>query len=172
MACLLIDRETRQEVESYEAIVKPNGWIIPPETTAIHGIGQARALLYGVPEADVMLRFKSMADQAGLIVAHNLPFDLQILRTAMLRYGVSRAEADALVGRPTGCTMQMAQPIVNLPPTERMKAVGIFAPKVPKLEECIAHFFHEGHEGAHDAMVDVRACARVYFHLIENFKFP
>jgi len=46
-----------------------------------------------------------------------------------------------------------------------MLAAGFTKPKPPKLEECIRHFFNEELDGAHDAMVDVRACRRVYFHL-------
>ncbi|AOW48412.1 3'-5' exonuclease family protein [Acetobacter ascendens] len=63
------------------------------------------------------------------------------------------------------CTMDAAAPLVNLPPTARMIAAGIDKPKAPKLEECIKHFFNEELKGAHDAMVDVRACARLFFHL-------
>lgn len=47
-----------------------------------------------------------------------------------------------------------------------MLAAGFTKPKPPKLEECIRHFFDEALEGAHDALVDVRACARVHRHLI------
>lgn len=54
---------------------------------------------------------------------------------------------------------------MNLPPTERMRAAGFNKPKPPKLEECIRHFFNEDLDGAHDAMIDVAACRRVYFHL-------
>jgi DNA polymerase-3 subunit epsilon len=42
---------------------------------------------------------------------------------------------------------------------------GMMQPKPPKLEECIQHFFSEELPGAHDALIDARACARVYFHL-------
>jgi len=45
------------------------------------------------------------------------------------------------------------------------RAAGINKPKPPKLEECIRHFFGEELDGAHDAMVDVVACRRVFFHL-------
>jgi hypothetical protein len=33
------------------------------------------------------------------------------------------------------------------------------------LAECVKHFFGEDLAGAHDALVDVRACARVFFRL-------
>lgn len=47
----------------------------------------------------------------------------------------------------------------------RMLAAGISKPKAPKLAECVKHFFGEDLAGAHDALVDVRACARVFFRL-------
>jgi DNA polymerase III epsilon subunit-like protein len=37
--------------------------------------------------------------------------------------------------------------------------------KNPRLEEAHIHFMGYGIEGAHDAMVDVRACKDVYFKL-------
>jgi DNA polymerase-3 subunit epsilon len=67
--------------------------------------------------------------------------------------------------RPSYCTCESAKPIVNLPPTDRMRMAGFNGPKPPKLEECMMHFFGEQLTGAHDAMVDVLACARIYHHL-------
>jgi DNA polymerase-3 subunit epsilon len=171
IAATVINRDTREAVDSINAIVKPSGWFVPPETTALHGISHALAVARGVPEQDVVQKFVSMHNNSVLTVAHNIQFDLQILRTAMLRYGMSRSDVDDICLKPTACTMQMSSPILNLPPTERMKAVGIHSPKSPKLEECVRHFFGEELQGAHDAFHDVNACARVYFHLIENYKF-
>jgi DNA polymerase III epsilon subunit-like protein len=37
--------------------------------------------------------------------------------------------------------------------------------KWPKLSECIDFLFAERLEGAHDALVDARACSRIYFEL-------
>ena len=67
--------------------------------------------------------------------------------------------------KPVFCTMEAACSVVNLPPTAKMLAAGIHRPKSPKLEECVKHFFNEDLQGAHDAMVDVAACRRVYLHL-------
>jgi DNA polymerase-3 subunit epsilon len=104
------------------------------------------------------------ASGARLIVGHNVSFDLRIMRIALLRAGYTKDRLDAL--KPdTFCTMNAAPPMLNLPPTEKMKAAGFTKPKPPKLEECISHFFGEKLEGAHDALVDVRASLRVYHHL-------
>ncbi len=166
-AALLIDIETRQEVESVNVLVRPNGWQVPPEATAIHGITHVRALARGVSEESVVNAFIRMQDAAAITVAHNARFDIAIMRIAMLRYDVTRAEADRRTQLQNACTMQCAAPIVNLPPTERMLAAGLRVPKAPKLSECMKHFFDEEHDGAHDAMADARACARVYLHLID-----
>jgi DNA polymerase-3 subunit epsilon len=49
-----------------------------------------------------------------------------------------------------------------------MLAAGFNKPKPPKLSECIQFFFNEELVGAHDALVDVRACVRVFRHLMGN----
>jgi DNA polymerase-3 subunit epsilon len=46
-----------------------------------------------------------------------------------------------------------------------MKAAGRKGPKSPKLSEAYRHFLGEDLIGAHDALVDVRACRRIYDHL-------
>jgi DNA polymerase-3 subunit epsilon len=164
-AALLIDPETQEEVRSVNLIVKPDGWIIPDEVAAIHGITTERALAVGTPEAEITRLYLEMAGTAVLRVAHNINFDARIMRIAMFRLGMTREEIEAIEAPPKFCTMGAASKIVQLPPTARMAAAGFTKPKPPRLAECIQHFFGEALDGAHDALVDVRACARVYFHL-------
>lgn len=153
------------EQEAVSVIVRPDGWIITPELTAIHGISHERAMDEGIPEDTATQMFVTFQAKAALRVAHNESFDRRILRIAMTRAAIERDFIEAIEKRPSYCTCNEAKPIVNLPPTEKMMAVGFKGPKPPKLEECFAHFFNEGLPGAHDALVDARACARLYFHL-------
>jgi DNA polymerase-3 subunit epsilon len=146
-------------------IVKPDGWTIPAETTAIHGISQERALAEGVPERHAVASFVVAQGMCNLRVAHNESFDRRIMRIAMTRLGLERDFIEMVEGRASYDTCDKAKPIVNLPPTERMIAKGMTGPKPPKLTECIKHFFGEDMQGAHDALADARACARIYFHL-------
>ena len=67
--------------------------------------------------------------------------------------------SDPFEGKTIICTMLASMNIVKAIP----KRNGQW--KWPKLEECMNHFFNETIEGAHDALVDVRATARVYYHL-------
>ena len=150
------------------SVVIDNGVEIPEKAAAIHGITTERAAEIGIP-ADVALElFIHLYGMADLIVAHHAPFDAKIMDIALARRAARRGGSPIAIlsmGKPVFCTMKAATPVVNIPPTERMRAAGFNRPKSPKLEECIEHFFGEKLSGAHDAMVDVGAAKRVYFYL-------
>lgn len=165
LAMILLDDDLVERA-SVSVIVKPEGWEIPDEVAKIHGITTEIATAVGISEKIVTDLYVSLmySDQPKVAVAHNVDFDLRIMRIAMLRAGYDKAwqEANPLTSY---CTMKTATPIVNLPPTDKMLAAGFNKPKAPRLSECIQHFFGEELVGAHDALVDVRACVRVYRHL-------
>lgn len=147
-------------IAGFYFIVNP-GVEIPERAAAVHGITTARAIQFGVEPEFALFAFEALYRRADLVCAHNIKFDKGILEVAISRhYGKTMP-----LRKPLFCTMEAASPIVNLPPTKRMRAAGFDKPKPPKLEECIRHFFNEGLDGAHDAMVDVIACRRVYLHL-------
>lgn len=142
------------------SLIVNNGVVIPERASAVHGITEGIAAAYGVTPATAIGMFKHFFRRADLVVAHNIKFDKLVIEAA-----ISRLEGDLVFDKPVFCTMEAASPIINLPPTERMVAAGITKPKPPKLEEAIRFFFDEPLDGAHDAMVDVIGCRRVYFHL-------
>lgn len=158
-AALLIDADGTERA-AVTMIVNPE-IAIPPGASAVHGITDEIARAVGVPEKAAVGVFLRLASVADVIVAHNADFDLLQLRMAAARCNVPlKFNADVR------CTCRAAEPIVNLPPTQRMIEAGMGdKPKAPKLEECVRHFFCEELTGAHDAMVDVRACVRVYREL-------
>lgn len=152
------------ERASVRLTVRPDGWTIPADTAAIHGITTEIAAACGVDAGKVVDIYRGMLDQATIAIAHNANFDERIMRIASMRHGYDRGDVEA-IAKPLFCTMTKSTPVLNLPPSERMVASGRTGPKPPRLSECIKHFFGEDLVGAHDAMIDVRACARVYFHL-------
>ena len=164
LACILAEDDGTERA-SLSLIVRPDGWSIPPEAAAIHGIDDALAERAGVPLDAALRLLLGMARQASLVVAHNVAFDVDVTTIALTQARQPDA-ATELGAMPRACTMKMATPILNLPPTERMLAAGFNKPKAPKLAECVRHFFDEDLVGAHDALVDVRACARVYHYLM------
>lgn len=131
-------------------IVRPDGFQIPEEATSIHGITHADALQYGFPELDVMIAFNYLCRRSHVLVAHNLKFDAFIIGKALFMCGLEAPPPEQKF-----CTMQAM--------TERCKLPGAYGGfKWPSLQEAYKHCFGEEFEGAHDAMADVRACARVY----------
>jgi DNA polymerase-3 subunit epsilon len=158
LAALLTDDDGTERA-SLNLVVQPDT-PIPAPAAAVHGITDEIAARCGVRPAVAAVAFCDLMRRADTLVAHNISFDLQLIATLLLR---TRREQPVMPS--TFCTMIAASPIVNLPPTARMVSAGFNKPKPPKLEECIAHFFGEKLDGAHDAMIDVRACARLFFHL-------
>jgi DNA polymerase-3 subunit epsilon len=141
-------------------IISP-GVPIPERAAAVHGITDEKANQFGVSAEFALSAFTHLYQRANLVCAHNIKFDKGIIEVAIARhYGKTMP-----LRKPLFCTMEAASPVVNLPPTERMLAAGFTKPKPPKLEECMRHFFNEDLDGAHDAMIDVTACRRVYLHL-------
>ena len=155
--------DDNRAVAGFSFIIDPGvGMVrIPAKVSDVHGITEEIAVQFGVSAASALASFTHLYQRCDLVVAHNIKFDRAVMETAIARhYGRVLP-----LRKPLFCTMEAATPIVNLPPTERMVAAGFNKPKPPKLAECIKHFFGEDLEGAHDAMVDLTACRRVYFHI-------
>ena len=121
LALLLYDDEGN-ELEHDCIIVKPQGWVIPEDMTAIHGIRHERAMDEGVPEDYAVDHFLTWQARGSVRVAHNESFDRRIMRIAMTRAGIERDVIEATENRAVYCTCLNATPVVNLPPTEKMIA--------------------------------------------------
>lgn len=156
-------RDDGRPVAEFSFIVDPGiGKVsIPPRASDVHGITDEIAVQYGVSSEYALSAFTHLYQRADVVCAHNIKFDRGVMEVAIARhYGTVKR-----LTKPLYCTMEASTPIINLPPTDRMKAAGFLKPKPPKLAECIKHFFGEELEDAHDAMVDLAACRRVYLHL-------
>ncbi len=157
LAGLLVDDEDDREVASFSLVVRPDGWVIPDEAAAVHGITQARALRVGVPLLVAFGAYLNLRAVAEEIAGHNVAFDLGIVSAAIHRMGrnPSRPGPDRVV-----CTAELGTPICRLPPTERMVEYGYGPYKKPTLGELHAFLFGEPHVDAHSALADCRATAR------------
>lgn len=153
---------TGEEVDTYSTIINPGPDVVcSPEAFAAHGITRERCEKEGVSPREAVTRFMGMHDRATEIVGHNVTFDFRLMRIAHARTHGEKWRSEL----PYFCTMKKTTNIVNLPPTEAMRRTGRTGPKSPKLEEAYEFFFKEKLSGTHDALVDVRASARIYFHL-------
>ncbi len=161
LAALLVDMDTRETIQSMDVICRPDGWTIPDEVAAVHGITTEHAAEVGIPEHLAVSMFMELWVGRAR-VAHNESFDARIVRIALMRFQ-SEDAADIWKSGPAECTARLATPICALPPTEKMKAAGRFHHKTPNLGEAYRHFTGKELENAHSAMADVMACRDVYF---------
>jgi DNA polymerase III epsilon subunit-like protein len=163
LGMILLDEDSGAEWATFEAIVKPNGWTIPTESSKVHGITTEVANLAGIPLSCIVPMFVHFRNRAGKVVCHNPKFDLTIMRQAIARNG----KPVTLPG-PSDfeCTGELSADVVKLPPTERMRTYGRGGQhKTPKLVEVYRFLFGEDYDGAHSALADARATARVWFEL-------
>lgn len=164
LGAMLVDTDTRKTLARLDVIVRPEGWTIPDEVAAIHGITTEKAMDLGVSESmalGMLLELWREGDPR-MRVAHNEPFDARIIRIALMRHE-DEPLADAWKAAPAMCTARMATPIMKLPPTEKMVRAGFNKHKTPNLGEAYRHFTGRDLQNAHSAMADVRACAEVFF---------
>jgi DNA polymerase-3 subunit epsilon len=165
LGAALVDLDTYAEIASLDLIVRPDGWKIPDDVAAIHGITTERAMDVGVPARvvfDLLLELWSLSQAR---IGHNEQFDARMVRIALLRHRDSDPDAEINAKWKAGyaqCTQVLSTPILKLPPTPKMKAAGRFHHKSANLGEAYRFFTGKPLEGAHSAMVDVRACIEVY----------
>lgn len=131
-------------------LVIPDGFAIPRDASEVHGITEALARHEGEPLPDVLDALEYSLAGVGLVVAHNIGFDIGVLRAEydLLERG------DRLFAHPTFCTMKSGARVVGLPGPH-----GFRWPTLIELHDCL---LGESYPGRHRALEDAKACARCY----------
>lgn len=155
LAAILTD-ETGNELDSINTLVAPDGFEIPEEASKVHGITTEKAKANGLPIAFVMGLFCGMRSRAKTLIAHNISYDLFVMRGEMMRINRDYPDGE----KEKFCTMMKS--------TNICKIIGPRGFKWPSLQEAYKHAFGKGFEGAHDAMNDIRATKEFYFWLIKQ----
>jgi DNA polymerase III epsilon subunit-like protein len=84
IAWIVIDVEGNI-VKKADYIIKPAFFIIPDESTAIHGISQEMALTQGKDIKDVLREFIKDMSPCDTIIAHNIDFDYNVVLSELAR---------------------------------------------------------------------------------------
>jgi DNA polymerase III epsilon subunit-like protein len=136
-------------VDTFDAIVYPNDFLISEKSIEIHGITQDYAEKNGRPFTEVFMDFmKFIGPRTTILVAHNAQFDTSVLRSEMIRHNLNLSLLDNIN---FVCTMKLYK--------ERFL-------KPIKLGELYKDIFGEDFENAHNSLADCIACGRVYPFLI------
>ena len=141
-------------IATIDLLVKPDGWGSCPEALDTHGITDAHADAFGLPEDLVTDMVFSMALRAHVRIGYNEPYDQRILRIALKRGLQDEAAAAAWAAQPTFCAMAAARKIMG--------------GKNPKLADAHARLVGYPMERAHTAAGDVLAAMRVYRALVRH----
>lgn len=148
--------EQGNEISCRADIIKPEGFKLEKVASEVHGITDEIAEK-GYSLTGALFEFFSRLENSKMLVAHNIRFDRKIVKSEMIRNNmpyVSLLDKDKIK---MTCTMFASTAHCAIP--------GPHGNKWPKLDELYQKLFNEGFEGAHDALVDVRACARCFFEL-------
>lgn len=148
------DKKKVQSIGS--AIIKPDGFVIPQEVARIHGINQARAVKTGIPLKEALKDINLFLKNSKILIAHNIKFDIKVLGAEFLRTNIKTNLFDL----ERICTMFKSTRYCAIKSDRGFKW--------PKLEELYTKLFGKGFEDAHDARVDVLACASCFFELIKK----
>jgi DNA polymerase III epsilon subunit-like protein len=148
---MIIDRETKDIVQQEYYIVSPDGFEIPKEASAIHGISTDFAIKVGVPFSFVVERLKVALGRVDRIIAYNIAFDYHVLKSELIRYKFADV-VSMLDSKQQRCAMIMAQGVVK----------GQF---YPKLGDTFRFLFNQNIQDAHNAMGDVMSCYKCYKEL-------
>jgi DNA polymerase III epsilon subunit-like protein len=155
--CWAVYGDAGQELSTTHHIIYPDGFTIPSDAAAIHGITTAIARQRGIPIERALSELRGQINSLhpGLYVGHNVSFDRPIVLNEYSRLGAQ----ENLSPLPTFCTMEGTTHICRIP------RYGQGGYKWPKLEELHRYLFGSPHDSAHDAEADVRACAKCYLEL-------
>lgn len=130
-------------------LIRPFGFLIPPEAARIHGITTSQAKRDGVSlQSALHLLAADVEEQRPVIVvAHNLGFDWAVLEAECTLSGVPFP----LAGLQKICTMHLAR--------------KVWPGESAALSAVSERLFGTPNIDAHNADADVRACAKVFFKL-------
>ena len=151
VAYILCDE--RKIVDRNYYIIKPNGFIIPSESTRVHGITTAEAISKGRVLSDVLDSLKPIISGCDFIVGHNVVFDIKVLNSEYYRYNMTLPVSL----KPYYCTMSLSRDFCSLPNN-----------KYPTLEELYYILKNESISNAHNAMSDTQAAMECFWILKDS----
>lgn len=130
-------------------VIRPDGFVIPPESTAIHGISQEQAMQEGIPLSNVLREMLDALKGCTALVAHNITFDVNVVASEAYRTGCTEL-ASIITSLSRICTMQKGREVMG-------------TKKYPKLSELYT-FLHNGKSitGAHNAQYDTLHCYQCF----------
>jgi len=133
---------------------------IPEETQNVHGINPEICKNKGI---DPKIVLQELIDDVNnfnvnMLVAHNIRFDYEVLKSALIRNEMS---LDSIKDTELFCTSDGFKNVTKL-------LMGNGKYKRPSLQELHYHLFHDTFDDGHDAMQDVRITSKCLKKILER----
>ncbi|TLX72128.1 DNA polymerase III subunit alpha [Labilibacter sediminis] len=136
-------------------VITPDGYTIPDDVVAVHGITTEIAHEKGIPLKEALNDFMADVAKSKFIIGHNVNFDINIVGCEMVR---CEMDEQKLVQAPMLDTMTSSKEFCNLTRGGKLKN--------PTLTELHIKLFKVPFEEAHNAAADVEATTRCFLELI------
>ena len=167
--------EIAWEIWNEDRLVKRRSVLLKPdpdvvwnnESAGIHKIYKAFALQNGAPVPEILTEFKVDAAGCDVLLAHNLAFDLPVLKCSYLR--LNPAETFEWLPKRQICTMKATTQLCKLPFVNSRYPVRAGEYKQPRLAELYKYLFgNDGNFSYHNAGEDVACLVRCTHELLRR----
>lgn len=163
----LYDTDKNRMVDIYNTYVNPRAkTILRPIISELTGITQEKIETEGVDISEAIEEFYNAYQEADIIVAHNLHFDISMILmdgcpVMHELHGIFDFDVLKKAGKQLFCTMQSG---IDLCKLERVNSRGTYL-KQPKLSELYMKIFGKEPENLHNSAVDVAVCLRCFLKM-------
>lgn len=153
---VILDVESNNIESRKSFTIKPSNWVIPEDSTKIHGITHDFAMRNGTSLTDAMTAF--ILEKYDCLVAHNIQFDFNVLMNAC-RWDLGLVVDDTKYKRK--CTMMLSTDLCKLP--------SQWGYRWPKLSELYEFAFHRKpvSTSLHNSIYDTLILAEIIQHCDE-----
>ncbi len=136
-------------------VITPDGYTIPEDVVAVHGITTEIAHEKGIPLKEALDDFMADVAKSKFIIGHNVTFDINIVGCELVR---CEMDEQVLVNAPMLDTMTGSKEFCGLTRGGKLKN--------PTLTELHIKLFKVPFEEAHNAAADVEATSRCFLELV------
>ena len=175
---IVYNNETNTLLKTVDHIIKvPDSVVISEENSNIHGITDLISKTKGTNISNVLNEFMEDYNNSNIVVAHNMEFDLNIIKVELMRQIYNNNHSTIEKENYTQnlnclkssnklcCTMQESIDICNI---KAISKAGKEYIKFPSLSELHNHLFNIVPKNLHNSLNDVLICLRCFYKLHYN----
>lgn len=160
VTAIIYDTEASRVQASFNTMIQPDDWSMPPEAGAINGLETEVLAAFGLPVEIVLPVVMDLFRPVDVVVGHNIAFDVKMLASGLYRTDMLD-DLDAIMAKETYCTMRESKDIV-----QAKNVKGHL--KLPKLTEAYQYFFDRPLDNSHSANADAIAALEIYLAIKEH----